>query len=384
MRNNPLASIFAVSFFYSIHMALVSYINSSMLSEYVSANMVSVLFATGSALSIIVMLYAPRLMQRFSTIRVSVTIFVFSAVLLWVLGTTLIQPLLLIAFVLYLALNACVFYTLDIFIEHYSTDSDTGKIRGLALTINNLGWISMPVVAGIISTRYGFSSIYLLAALVTCIAATILAISQRNFKEALVVNTPNLTLAFSLVKNNSALRRIISINFLLQFFYSWMILYVPLYLVQTLGFSWTSIGGIFSLMLIPFVLFQYPAGRIADKWFGEKEMIIMGLVIMAGTVTTLALVKAPSIVVVAIILFGTRVGASIVEVLADSYFFKQVTAEDKSVIGFYRTMQPFAYIVGPIAGAFLLFVMPYTGLFLVLGGILIIGALYTTRLIDTR
>ncbi|MBY0328683.1 MFS transporter [Patescibacteria group bacterium] len=384
MRNNPLASVFTVSFFYSIHMALVSYINSSMLSEYVSANMVSVLFATGSALSIILMLYAPRLMQRFATIRVSLSVFILSAILLWILGTTLIQPLLLIAFVLYLALNACVFYTLDIFIEHYSTDNDTGKIRGLALTINNLGWISMPVIAGIISTRYGFSSIYLLAALVTCIAATILTISQRNFKEALVVNTPNLTLAFSLVKNNSALRRIISINFLLQFFYSWMILYVPLYLVQTLGFSWTSIGGIFSLMLIPFVLFQYPAGRIADKWFGEKEMIIMGLLIMAGTVATLALVKAPTIVVVAIILFGTRVGASIVEVLADSYFFKQVTAEDKGVISFYRTMQPFAYIVGPIAGAFLLFVMPYTGLFLLLGVILVVGALYTRRLIDTR
>ena len=384
MPRRLLLSVFLASFFFSIHMALVSYINSSMLGQFVSANIVSVLFATGSALSIILTLCAPTLMRRFGTLRFSISLFILSGTLLWILGTTVLQPVLLIGFVLYFALNACVLYSLDIFIEHHSTNSDTGKIRGLALTINNLGWIGMPVLVGIISSRYGFSSVYLLAALGICIAGTILAISQRRFTETPVAQTPNLIAAFKQIRQTPALRRIISINFLLQFFYSWMVLYVPLYLIQTLSFSWTTIGGVLSIMLIPFVLFQYPAGRIADKWLGEKEMIIAGLIIMSGTVITLALVQNPTIVVVAIILFGTRIGASVVEVLADSYFFKQVTDTDKGVISFYRTMQPFAYIIGPITGAFLLYVLPYTGLFLVLGGILFIGVLYTTRLVDTR
>ena len=379
-----LISVFLASFFFSIHMALVSYINSSMLGQYVNANIVSVLFAIGSALSIILTLCAPLLMRRFGTLRVSVALFILSTVLLWILGTTLSQPLLLGVFVLYFGLNACVLYSLDIFIEHYSTDTDTGKIRGMALTINNLGWIGMPVLVGIISTAYGFSSVYLLAAIGICIAGLTLAISQRNFSEVQTLTPPNLVAAFNQIRHTPALRRIISIHFLLQLFYSWMVLYVPLYLLQDLGFNWKTIGGIFSIMLIPFVLFQYPVGRIADKWFGEKEMIIMGLVIMSGTVLTLSLVANPSVVVLAIILFGTRIGASIVEVLSDSYFFKQITADDKGVISFYRTMQPFAYIIGPIAGACLLLILPYTGLFILLAILLLIGAVYTTRLVDTR
>lgn len=379
-----LATVFLAALFFSIHLALVSYVNSSMLGRFVSANIVSVLFSTGSALSILLTLSAPLIMRKIGALRLSLGLFALSALLLSILGTTTLEPLILGAFVLYFALNASIFYCIDIFIEHYSTENATGKIRGLSLTINNLGWISMPLVAGTLTTLYGFSAVYLLAAVAVAVVGIVIALSQRNFVERPQQIQPNFIAAFKHIRQTPALRRIISINFLLQLFYSWMVLYVPLYLTHTLGLPWSTIGVIISIMLLPFVLFQYPAGRIADRWLGEKEMMITALVIMAATTILLAVKVNPTVAVLAAILFGTRVGASVLEVLSDSYFFKQVTDADGGVISFYRVMQPFAYIIGPIVGALLLLVVSYTTLFFILGIVLFVGALYTLRLVDTR
>lgn len=355
-----------------------------MLEQYISPTMVSVLFATGSALSIILTLTAPRLLRRIGVVQSCLILLVLSSLVLSILGSTKIVPLVIGAFVVYFALTVCIFYIIDILIEHYSKDADTGKIRGTALTINNIGWIGMPAVVGVISTLYGFSIIYIFSAITICVAGIILALTQRDFVENQQVQTVRFKQSFLLIKESPELRRIISINFLLQFFYSWMVIYVPLYLVKVLHIPWATIGIIFSIMLIPFVLFQYISGRIADKWLGEKELIIFSFIVMAGTVGSLGILTTPSVIVLMILLFGTRVGASILEVMCDSYFFKQVNDTNTGIISFYRTMQPFAYIIGPISGAILLLFVSYTTMFLLLTLFLILGAIYSTRLVDTR
>lgn len=383
LPTRALATVFLGSFFFSTHLALISYINSSMLGSYVSANIVSVLFATGSALSIVLMLFAPKLMRRHGTVRFSLVLFLLSASLAWVLGTTGSSQVVLFAFVAYFSLNTCIVYCLDLFIEHYSPNAKTGNIRGLALTINSLGWVAMPLIVGNIASNYGFGALYILAAVALCLSGITIAISQRNFVESAHV-VPHFRTAFAYIRNTPALRRIISIHFLLQFFFSWMVLYVPLYLAHTLLLPWSSIGGIFSIMLLPFVLFQYPAGRIADKWLGEKGLLIAGLIVMSVSTGIFALISTPSIALLAALLFCTRIGASVVEVMSDSYFFKQVNDTDTNVISLYRTMQPFAYVIGPITGAVLLLLVPYTTLFLLLALLLALGALYAFRLVNTQ
>ncbi|MFZ4500332.1 MAG: MFS transporter [Minisyncoccia bacterium] len=375
--------VFLASFFFALHMALVAYVHSSMLGAHVSANTVSVLFATASALSILLTLSAPRLMRKFGTVRVALGVILLSATLLWVLGTVQSEYLLLGAFVVYFALNACILYALDIFIEHYSANTATGNIRGLMLTIMNIGWVSMPVLVGMISTRYGFSAVYLISAVAISVCGIIIAISQRKFV-ARPQSAPNLVAAFAHIRKTPALRRVISLNFLLQFFFSWMALYVPLYLIQVLGFSWSTVGAIFSFMLLPFIIFPYPMGRLADKYLGEKELMITSLVVIAVAIALFAFVNTPSAIAVAVILFSTRIGASTLEIMNDSYFFKQVTDTDGDVISFYRIMQPFAYVIGPMTGAVLLLFFSYTGLFMLLAGLLLLGALYAFRIVDTR
>lgn len=384
MKQRTLLAVFFASFFFSIHSALVSYINSSMLETHVSASVVSTLFALGSAISIVLTLSLPHIMRKIGVVRSAIGLFVLSTTLLTILGTAMTPKVILAAFVLYFALNACILYVLDIFVEHYSSDTNTGKIRGLFLTINNLGWVGMPALAGIVAAQYGFNSIYLLAGIGVTLTALFIALSQRNYKEVHSDTPPALGKAIKHVLQTPALRRVITINFLLQFFFSWMVIYSPLYLSHTLGFSWETIGLILSIMLVPYVLFQYPAGRIADKWLGEKELIILGFIIMAVSTCAFGILKAPTVVMVSVLLFGTRVGASILEVMADSYFFKHIDETDTSIIGFYRITQPFAYILGPVLGAIALIWMSYATLFVILSGIMVLGGLYALRLVDTR
>ncbi len=137
-------------------------------------------------------------------------------------------------------------------------------------------------------------------------------------------------------------------------------------------------------MLIPFVLFQYPAGRLADKFSNERELIAGGLLIMGIATLIFSLVGGVSVIALALILFLTRMGASIVEVANESYFFKQVTDQDTATIAVFRNMTPLAYLAGPALGIILLGWNMYSVLFFLLGLILIGGAVFALTLHDIK
>jgi MFS family permease len=178
---------------------------------------------------------------------------------------------------------------------------------------------------------------------------------------------------------------VISINFLLQFFYVWMTLFAPLYLSTVLHFSWQTIGIIFSVMLSAFVIFQYMVGQLADR-IGEKKLFLIG-----GTIATISTVAfsllqyhTHSVIAYAAVLFCTRVGICMIEVLAETYFFKQITDRDEGIVSVYRMMYPLAYIIAPLAGWYIISITSYSTLFLSLGLLLFLGTLYMLRLVDIR
>ena len=58
-------------------------------------------------------------------------------------------------------------------------------------------------------------------------------------------------------------------------------------------------------MLIPFVLIEYPAGWLADKYLGETEMLTLGFVIIG--IAVLALLQAATFWQVMFVLFLSRI-----------------------------------------------------------------------------
>jgi len=86
----------------------------------------------------------------------------------------------------------------------------------------------------------------------------------------------NLHSAFMVMWKNINVRGIFLISFLYKVYLSCLVIYIPIYLHQNIGLNWSVLGIIFSVMLIPFLLIELPAGILADKLWGEKEILTYG------------------------------------------------------------------------------------------------------------
>jgi hypothetical protein len=87
----------------------------------------------------------------------------------------------------------------------------------------------------------------------------------------------------------------------------------------------------------------------------------------------------------ALILFGTRTGAAIIEIMSESYFFKIINEENADAISFFRNNYPLAYIVAPLLAIPIFFFVPsFKYLFYILGAILLGGLFIALRLRDVK
>lgn len=374
--------IFLASFFFSLHMALLAYVNSSMLGEIASTKVVGSVYVLGSLLSLFLVTAAPKIVRIIGNWKYTLLAAGLSSFLLYSISNTEGQRVLPL-FVVYFALNSVMLYGLDLFLEHYTSETKTGNIRGLYLTLGNIGWVVAPSLSGFLEEHFGFQVIYLFAAIAVLLTFSIIYFSQKGFVDKHYNQKHFIDGVRELLKRKD-LRMITFLNFLLQFFFVIMVIYSPLYLTTVVGFSWKTLGFLLSIMLLPFVIFPYPAGYLADKYFGEKELLFLGLVIMGLATLFFAKLGIASFVLYGVTLFATRMGASIFESMCESTFFKRVTDADSSVISTYRNMMPVAYVVGPLIGGAFLAATSYETLFFSLGIVMLLASLYVLRLKDTK
>jgi len=160
--------------------------------------------------------------------------------------------------------------------------------------------------------------------------------------------------------------------------------YIPIYLTKDIGLSWAEFGVVMFFGQLAYVVFEYPIGIIADRYIGEKEMMGFGFLILIISTSWIAFVTSTSILVWSIIMFVTRIGASLVEVTTESYFFKQTKSNDAQIISFFRITRPLAYVTGAILGSLALLYVPFNLLFIVFT-ILFVPAMFgTINIIDTK
>ena len=136
-------------------------------------------------------------------------------------------------------------------------------------------------------------------------------------------------------------------------------------------------------MLIPYLLFEFPAGLLADKKIGEKEILVTGFLIMAMATFLIPFITLPIFGLWAAILFITRIGASMVEISSESYFFKHVKAEDTGLISLFRMARPLSFILAPLIAIPVLYFTSYGGSFLILAILTFSGLLFIPKK-DTR
>ncbi|MEY2640806.1 MAG: hypothetical protein RL150_199 [Candidatus Parcubacteria bacterium] len=375
--------VYLLTFLFTLHVTPATYIESSFLGQFVSTHVLGFIFSLASVVSIFAFIYVRPALRRFGNYKTFTFVILVELLTLLAMAFSTTGWMVLTAFIIGHTMRNLAFFHLDIFLEELSSDKDTGSIRGIYLTVMNISFIIGPIIGGMLLTNGDYWKVFMLSIILLAPVLYIMHLYLTNFRDPDYKDL-KLTYTAKRVLRSTNLYSIFAINSLLRLFYAWMTIYTPLYLITHAGFSISQTMLIIGLALIAFVLLQGPLGYLADKVTGEKEFLIAGFLILGFATAFLSFLDSRSFWIWVIALFMTRVGASMVEVMAESYFFKKIDSEDLNVIGFFRMLRPFVYTLAPLLASLLLFIVHIKYLFLLLGIIMLYGVKYSLALKDTR
>ncbi len=369
-----LRTITILGFIFSLQVALTIYSNSSFLEQLIDSQYIGLFYAAGSLITLLCIYLTPRFIAKLGSRTVLSIYSLITLVSLLVLAFVRNDYVLLGALGIYLVLGTLLYLTLDIIIGHFSKLTNTGKIRGYYLALVNLAYVIAPLFTGFILGRFGFPVLFAISGIL------ILILLIAGFRIPNVIPDADTSIkksALRTVAHSKQLRGIFISNFTLQFFYAWMVIYVPHYLHTILGIPWGKLGLMFSVSLLAFVLLQVPVGYAIDAWISEKRVLVIGHIIMSISTIVFGYISSNAVFpILVLVFFITRIGASIIEISSDSYFFKSIDSDHTHLIGLFRSMYPVAYIIAPLLASLLFMTgMSYETFFTLLGIISIVGGL---------
>ncbi len=273
---------------------------------------------------------------------------------------------------------------MDVFAEHFSDVKHIGHIRGIWVVILSITWGIGPIMAGYMVDHYGFTSVYVLsiAAIIIPLVIFFLNFSTEHFKKR---KRHNLVQIFKILKKKTDLRNIFLVSLGLHVFYAIAVIYVPLHLFQNIGFTWSQIGMLILLANIPFLILSYPIGQVSDRYTGEQEFIIAGLVIGAISTLGFVFIQEPHFMAWVIVFMVSRMGMSMLETGSETYFFKKIRHDDTEKIGIQRNAMPIAYLIISLVGIIIgTLTTSYLPIFII-GGLVLLITIYPARLLhDTK
>ncbi len=368
---------------FSFCIALAAYLNASYLKLFLSVEKVGFVYSITALATILVLYFFEYIGGKYGVQKTLVASLILAGIASFFLSVFTKNSTITLAFMVMQISLVITKFSTDILVEtHKNTHEGEGVLRGAYLAITNLSWIIAALIGGFIATInpryvYGLNSIlYIFLAL-----SSLFFISQTKkdiFTQTSIFEKIRYTL------KEVSTRKIIVSEFVLQTFYTIMVIFTPLYLHTELGFSFAQIGIIFSIMLIPFAILQYPLGKIADTKIGEKELIISSYILIFLSVFIFALIKHHTVYTVTILLLCTRIGACTLEVMNDTYFFS-TTTEYKKTIPVFKGMAPLSLLVFGSLGGIILNYTSYQTLFVGLAVfVLLVGITNVYDLKDTR
>ncbi len=375
--------VFLTAIFLSLNYGALLYVNSSYLEGFFSKSVVSLLYLGGAAWNIVLFVTAPKILRMFR--KEWALIFSLVITTLATLGLALGGNGVWIAasFVIYSSYLSIAYYYLDIALEEISLNHHTGSIRGLYYSFLNAGLASGPLLVSIIIKGDALRPIYLIGTFILCGAIVCaLFLHSQPWRPIHHKHQQSLSLPLRAWWRSRNVRAVTLARLVLEMFFSLMTIFVPIYLHETLGFTWSELGIIFTIMLLPFVLLEWPAGEVADRWWGEKEIMTFGF-FLTGSMLLLMPFLGRSFSAWLVVLLVSRVGASLVEVTTESYFFKKISAEDTSLLSIFRLTRPVSIMLGALIGALTLNFFSFEKLFFVIAVVIFFGMKESLHLKDT-
>ena len=331
------------------------------------------------------LLLTPFFIRKIGNYVTALWLIIIQILLVYGLTATTDPRLIALFFILSSAVVVLIGFCLDIFLEVYSDKANVGMIRGIYLTTMNSAWIIAPLIGSmIIGVGNDYRSVYI-ASLFMLLPLFYLV--YKNFPQFKDPNYQHPSLWQTVVRlmRDRDHSRLFIANTVLQVFYAWMVVYSPIYLNTVIGLNWSEIGIILTVMLIPFPIIEWPLGKLADKKYGEKEIMTIGFALLGLSTMALAGIMSTSVFAWALALFITRIGAASIEIMIETYFFKTVNAKDTNILGFFRITRSISYFIAPLLTAFVfIFTEDQSFLFIALGILCLLAMIPSWTLRDTR
>lgn len=378
--------LFSIGFLYTIQNAALSFFTSPFLIALgLYEEAVGIVFAIASVLGIVFLALFPRLVRFFGPR----TLFILcSTMLTGSLFGLMTEPPIAIALTLLLTcllMSLLLWSVFDIGLEYITAkENETGRTRSLFLTVINIGFVAIPSIAGFLVTTEGFSFLFGLLGLSMLICTLYGAYTFPHVPQK-PAQTVFLSQLFDILATQPHIRRVFSAQFMLQMFYAFMVVYMPIMLITTYDLSVQDMSIVFSIAMIAFLLVELPVGYMSDTWLGEKEIMIVGFCILVCTTAALPLLAGASVWAWAALMFATRVGAASIEITTESYFFKHVDSTNIVHVSAYRMLAALARIIMPLLGVCFLTFFPITVLPVALALCIgLVALIELPRLQDTR
>ncbi len=383
-------TVYILAFLFTLHLTPAYFVNSSFLEQFTGTKSLGYVYTLGSLLSLCILIYINTWLRKIGNYKVFLGALITTFCCYIILSLTLVidnfhayGPVFVALYLVTTIAHVIAFLNLDIFMEHISGDKDTGGIRGIFLTALNMAFIIGPLITGLlIDDITNAGKVYALGALLLIPVIALTLIHFRKFKDP-TYSRNNMISTLHVIRRNPNLYKIFACAFILNFFYTWMVIYTPIFLHEHVGFSLGTVGTIMGIALLPFVLTQAFWGKISDKYWGQKEILTAGFLVAGLSTIVMGLYDARIAIAWIIILFMTRVGASMIEVMVETYLFKIIDAKNADVMSAYRATLPLAYVVSPIVASVFLIFFGVPNMFILLGIILIVGIRYSATLRDT-
>lgn len=372
--------VFVSAILLAFNFYFVYFVNSSYVKNIVGESYVSVLFAVGALINILMFMRAPTILAKYGNYRFALYLAIVDLFVL--LGIVFVSnPIISILLVMAnIALGPLLFYTLDIFLEKISSVANMGSVRGTYLTMLNIPPAITPVIVGILLANLEYWKAYLMSAIFLIPFLIILIANFKDFEDPYYTTKPFGASLRTFLRDQN-LANIVKDNFILHVFYAVMVMYMPIYLNTVIGFDWPEIGTMFSIMLLPFILFQIPLGGIEDRNHDEKQILVAGFLIISISTIIMSFITEKNFMLWTSLLFISRIGASFVEVSCESYFFKHIRSKNASFVSIFRTTRALPYIIIPLFSYLIITFLGISYMFLIVGLILFCGGLrYTFEL----
>lgn len=355
--------------------------------QFATPAAIGALYTIASSLAVFSFLFISRVLRKIGNVRLTIYLALAEIASLLTLGLTDSSATAIVAFVAFMTLNPLIYLSIDIFSESLigNNEESTGSKRGLTLTLMSLAAMGGPLTLGLIvgDDDNNLYKAYLVSAGVFSIFVLIILARFKSFNDPVYREIKVLS-AIQSFWDKKDIRNVFLAHFTLQMFFAWMVIYFPLYLATEIGFTWDIIGTIIAVGLFAYVLVEYPVGLIADKWLGEKEMMACGFLILAVSASWISFMATAPVIAWMILMFISRIGASLVEATTESYFFKHTKGTDANIMSFFRLTRPLAMVIGSLLGSVALLYLPFQLIFIVLGFMMVPGIFFTIALKDTK